>query len=120
MQPDIEIYLKDASREQVHQWLQQVFARCTPWQGNGRRHACCCDGISVIWYEKAFGSWHSLLLDSSQTPWSNDQACASAACAALGVEIRCAVGAWQEQDGEQDADRWLKFNQQGHQEFVWR
>lgn len=120
MQPDIEIYLKDASPEAVHKWLQEVFTRCSEWQKQGSVVSCQCDGFRVSWYQKAFGSWHSLLFSSANTPWPDDLACARTAFSALNVEIRCAPGGWQEADGEQDADRWIKVSAQGVQEFLWR
>lgn len=120
MQPDIEIYLKDASKEQVQDWLSRVFSHCSNWQGKGSLYHCLCDGIPVIWYARAVGSWHSLLFDSANTPWADDLACAAAACAALGVEVRCAPGGWQEEDGEAGADLWIKVTGHGSEEFVWR
>ena len=119
-QPDVEIYVKDADAQQVHAWLQQQFSQCSPWQQSGNISRCNCDGIKVTWYAKAVGSWHSLLFDSPSTPWANDKACAVAAFDALGVEIRCAPSGWLEQQGEADAERWLKINSQGSQEFIWR
>src|SRR5690606_34608380 len=59
------------------------------------------------------GKWHSLYLASDATPWADDLACAQAAHEALGVEIRCSPGSWDEKDGEEDADRWLKVSDQG-------
>lgn len=120
MQPDIEIYLKDCTREQVQQWLAQVFTECGDWQVRGQVHRCRCDGIALLWYQKAVGSWHSLLFDSASTPWATDLECAQAAHAALGVEVRCAPSGWQEEQGEQVADDWLKVNTEGVTQFVWR
>lgn len=120
MQPDIEIYLKDCTREQAWQWLSGVFGQCTEWQQRGQLHRCWCDDIEVTWYNKAVGSWHSLLFDSPATPWGSDLECAQAACAALGIEVRCAPGGWQEEQGEQGADDWLKVNAQGVSHIVWR
>lgn len=120
MQPDIEIYLKDTGKEAVHAWLKSVFKHCTDWHSKGSIARCHCDEIEVVWYAKAVGSWHSLLLASPKTPWPDDLACAQAAFKALAVEVRCAPGSWQEADGEADADRWIKVNEQGTQEFMWR
>lgn len=120
MQPDIEIYLKDTDQEAVHAWLTTAFKHCSDWRRKGSLARCDCDGIEVTWYNKAVGSWHSLLFASSATPWDSDLACAQAAFAALAVETRCAPSSWQETDGEADADRWLKVNAQGVEEFIWR
>lgn len=120
MQPDIEIYLKDSSHEQVHQWLCGLFQQCSDWQAKGRLYRCMCDDIPVVWYNRAVGSWHSLLFDSAQTPWATDLDCAQAAHLALGVEVRCAPGGWQEVHGEAVADDWLQVNAQGVSQIVWR
>lgn len=120
MQPDIEIYLKDANKEQVHEWLQSLFSQCTEWKSKGATYQCTCDGIPFIWYQKAVGSWHSLFIDSPNSPWADDTTCAQAAHSALNVEVRCAPGSWNESDGEEDADRWIKVSAQGVEEFIWR
>ncbi|MCU9945962.1 MULTISPECIES: hypothetical protein [Pseudomonas] len=119
-QPDIEIYLKDADQDAVSAWLAQALGDCSPWQQKGQTFKCNAGGIPVTWLPRAVGKWHSLLLESDATPWEDDLSCALAAFAALGVEIRCAPGGWQEEEGEEDADRWIRVNAQGSSEIVWR
>ncbi|SDS56555.1 hypothetical protein [Pseudomonas oryzae] len=119
-QPDIEIYLKDAELPAVTAWLEQALGSCSTWQVRGQTHKCRAAGIPVTWLPRAVGKWHSLLLESDQTPWDDDLACARAACAALGVEVRCAPGSWSEEQGEEDADRWLKVTSEGVSEIQWR
>lgn len=117
-QPDIEIYLKDTDRVTVGQWLtKQLNAPCT-WQQKGRVFHCVCAGIPITWFERAVGAWHSLLLESAQTPWQDDLQCAQAAATHLQVSVRCAPGGWQEADGEEDADRWLQVNADGQYETI--
>ncbi|WP_017937943.1 hypothetical protein [Zestomonas thermotolerans] len=123
-QPDIEIYLKDADRDEVIRWLTQILGPCTEWRQQGQTFKCEIDSaaglIPLTWVPRAVGSWHSLFLDSPDTPWADDLACARAAHAALGVEIRCAPGGWQEEEGEEDADRWIKVSATGEEEIIWR
>ena len=119
-QPDIEIYLKDTDQAAVSQWLSQKLGPLSAWRGQGAVHKSQAAGIPITWINKAVGSWHCLLLESSQTPWADDLACAQEAFAALKVEVRCAPGSWTESDGEEDADRWVKINTQGVTEFIWR
>lgn len=119
-QPDIEIYLKDAELPAVTAWLEQAIGPCGDWQVRGQTHKCRVAGIAVTWLPRAVGKWHSLLLESDQTPWEDDLACAQAACAALGVEVRCAPGSWSEEQGEEDADRWLSVTAEGVNEIQWR
>lgn len=87
-QPDIEIYLRDASQEAVGEWLAEAIGPCSAWQQKGQTFKCNAAGIPVTWLPKAVGKWHCLLLESDATPWADDLACARAAHQALGVEIR--------------------------------
>lgn len=109
-QPDIEIYLKDTDRAAISQWLTEVLDAPCAWQQQGRVSRCQCADIPVTWFERAVGSWHSLLLESAHTPWADDLQCAQAAAAHLKINVRCAPGGWQEADGEEDADRWLEVS----------
>ena len=119
-QPDIEIYLKDASQQAVADWLSEALGPCSAWQQRGQTFKCRAGDIPVTFLPKAVGKWHSLLLESDATPWADDVACAEAAFAALGVEVRCAPGGWSEEQGEENADLWIKVNAEGTQEFIWR
>ena len=119
-QPDIEIYLKDASQQAVTDWLSEALGPCSEWQQRGQTFKCRAGDIPLTFLPKAVGKWHSLLLESDATPWADDVACAQAAFAALGVEVRCAPGGWSEEQGEENADLWIKVNAEGTQEFIWR
>ena len=39
-QPDIEIYLKDAERDAVAQWLGEALGPCSDWQQKGQTFKC--------------------------------------------------------------------------------
>ena len=119
-QPDIEIYLRDASQEAVGEWLAEAIGPCSAWQQKGQTFKCNAAGIPVTWLPKAVGKWHCLFLESDATPWADDLACARAAHQALGVEIRCAPGGWQEEEAEEEADRWMRVSADGEEEIVWR
>lgn len=118
-QPDIEIYIKDADRDAVSQWLQAVFGSLREWQQAGQAATSVAGDVAVTWYPRAVGKWNSLFFASDATPWSSDQDCAQAAFAALGVEIRCAPGGWVENE-QVDPDQWLKVNAEGVQDIIWR
>lgn len=120
MQPDIEIYLKDCTPHEFHEWLSHLFACCSAWVVCGQLHRCRCDGISVTWYSKAVGSWHCVVFDSSNTPWLTDLDCAQTIHKALGIEVRCSPGSWAEAQGEEAADEWLKVDELGVSSIVWR
>ena len=120
-QPDIEIYLKDGDQQAVTDWLNATIGPCTPWRRQGQTFKCqAANGAPITWLPNAVGKWHSLFIESEWTPWEDDPAFARAAFAALGVEIRCAPGGGQEEDGIDAADRWIKINGEGEQEFIWR
>ena len=121
-QPDIEIYLKDADvdHKQIAEWLAQAIGPCSEWKQKGHTFKCQAGNIPVTWLPKAVGKWNSLYLESDQTPWADDVACARAAFAALGVEVRCAPGGWVEEDGEEDADRCVRISADAEEEITWR
>ena len=109
-QPDIEIYLKDADVDHraIVAWLGAALGPCTDWVQKGQTYKC-----------KA-GNVPSLYLESDQTPWDDDIACARAAFAALNVEVRCAPGTWVEEEGEESADRWMRISADGEEEITWK
>lgn len=121
-QPDIEIYLKDSdvTQQQVTTWLTQAVGTCGEWKQKGKTWKCLAGNIPVTWVPNAVGKWNSLFLESDQTPWADDIACARATHAALQVEVRCAPGGWVEEEGEEDADRWIRVSADGEQEITWR
>lgn len=118
MQPDVEIYIKDASPEAIQDWLASRFS-CTAWQQRGSLLLSQCDGLPVVLYKQAVGKWHSLLFESAHTPWATDLDCAQEVSAALQVAVRCSVGGWQEVQGEADADCWLEVKEGQVSEIRW-
>lgn len=119
-QPDIEIYIKDAHLAKVSTWLESSLNCQLQWSTKGSLSQAKGASFSISWFHKAAGSWHCLLLESDQTPWTTDLDCAIAASLALGCEVRCSPGAWEEVQGEADADRWIKVNGSETEEFIWR
>lgn len=119
--PDIEIYLAKASIDDLDDWLRLAI-QADPlapsgkhqWRSRGRFDH---DDIPVLLVEKAADGFASLWFDSSHTPWETDRACARAAAAHLGCEIRCSLGGWQPGD---DPDRFLRVCSDGREEeFIW-
>lgn len=121
-QPDIEIYLKDTdvSREAITAWLAEAIGPCSDWQQRGQTFKCQAGHVPVTWVPHAVGKWSSLFLESNQTPWEDDIACARAAFAALHVQVRCAPGSWVEDEADETADRWIRIDAEGEQEITWR
>ena len=79
-QPDIEIYLKDADvdHKAIAAWLGAALGPCTDWVQKGQTYKCKAGSVPVTWLPKAVGKWNSLYLESDQTPWDDDIACARA------------------------------------------
>lgn len=119
-QPDIEIYLKEATHKEIAAWLSTALGECTEWVQKGQTWKCTAGTVPVIWLPKAVGKWSSLYLESDQTPWDDDIACARDAFKALNEEVRCAPGTWIEEEGEEDADRWIRVSADGEEEITWR
>jgi hypothetical protein len=77
-QPDIEIYLKDADvdHKAIAAWLGAALGPCSDWVQKGQTYKCKAGNVPVTWLPKAVGKWNSLYLESDQTPWDDDIACA--------------------------------------------
>ncbi|OYW88575.1 MAG: hypothetical protein B7Z23_12670 [Pseudomonadales bacterium 32-61-5] len=119
-QPDIEIYLREDHLPALFDWLASLGPLTQPESGHGRGlWQLNGESIELLVVRKAAGKWASIWFDSPHTPWATDRDCALAVFAAIGQQVRCSVGGWQEDDGEEDADRWLKIDAEGEQEFVW-
>ncbi|WP_462382111.1 hypothetical protein [Pseudomonas sp. Marseille-QA0892] len=118
-QPDIEIYLKDVERDAVSEWLAQALGPCSDWQAAGQTFKCAAGSLRVTFFPKAVGRWHSLYIEGAELPWETDLACARAASNALGVQIRCAPGGWEESESEEN-DRWIRVDKEGESEIVWK
>ncbi len=121
-QPDIEIYLRDDHLQDLLDWLPEALGPLTLQPAIGLTQRGIFQGtapVPLMIVRKAAGKWASIWFDSPATPWASDRDCARAVQAAIGHEVRCSVGGWEEADGEADADRWLKVNAEGETEFNW-
>lgn len=121
-QPDIEIYLKDEFLNELTDWLAQEVGTVElgPWRGNTCRGTLQADtAISLMIVRKAAGRWASIWFDSDATPWATDLDCARSVAAGINREVRCSIGGWEEEQGEVNADSWMKVTAEGEEEFVW-
>lgn len=107
--PDIEIYLKNVTPEQVEHWLQQ---RAEQFQKTGPQQyqvTFTDTPVAVALYDKVAGkAWSSLWFKSAATPWATDLDCAREASQALGTQVRCSTGGWQEAE---QPEPWWKVEQ---------
>jgi hypothetical protein len=123
-QPDIEIYVKGATVEELRSWLAQRFGALENEASRGamQHFRAERDGsvIPVRVMPGAVGKqWTSVWLDSPDTPWANDLACARDCFSFVGKEVRCATGSWQEDD-DADPDAFLRVNADGETEISWK
>ncbi len=119
--PDIEIYVKQRSVEQITQWLESTFERleATGKQGHTHRFTVTYNhvAIPVTVIDRAAKEFCSVWFDSAQTPWAQDLDCAQQAQQRLNTEIRCIVSGWQEGD---EADEWWSVTDQGENKIQWQ
>ena len=117
--PDIEIYLAHCDIARLDAWLRHAIdaeplspAGKRQWRTLGWR-----DGseVPVLIVEKAADGFASLWLDSPETPWASDAACARDAAARLDCEVRCSLGGWQPGD---DPDRFLQVLPDGSEQPI--
>ncbi|MBV0932608.1 hypothetical protein [Marinobacterium weihaiense] len=120
--PDIEIYIKGRSLEQILDWLRARCDSLTPQPGGGGLHAfqTVLDGarVPVMINEKAVGkAWTSVWFRSDATPWQRDLDCAEEAARSLQTQVRCIVSGWQDGD---DPDEWWKIEDGATEKITWR
>lgn len=120
---DIEIYIRDPAPKAIEAWLQSHFeyVELAPFPaGKGfKGHVGnTSQKVPVKLFMNAVGKYASLLLESPDTPWQNDLSCARDAWQALGKEVRCATGEWQE-NAEVEEDLWWVLNEEGEKQIRW-
>ncbi|MFE8073209.1 hypothetical protein QQM79_19275 [Marinobacteraceae bacterium S3BR75-40.1] len=124
MQSDIEIYIRDVDIEALKQWLEQRFdaVDLSPLDNNAGYKGAVVSGdhrVPVSLFFRAGGNrYSSLTFDSSHTPWETDLACAREAFEALGTEIRCSTGEWQEGMPEEN-EYWWRIDARGEKKARW-
>lgn len=123
-QPDVEIYVKDATADELSGWLTQRLGamQAEPSRGAMKHFRVERDGIAIpvrIMTGAVGKQWASVWLDSPDTPWADDLACARDCFAFLGKEVRCATGGWQEET-DADPDAFIRINGEGEKEITWK
>ncbi len=121
-QPDIEIYVRDATVDDLRGWLEKRLGPLTA-QPSGKTMAKFTVDVSGIAIPVRITPgvvgkiWTSVWLDSPDTPWADDLACARDCYAMLGKEVRCTAGGWHE---EEDPDSFLKITADGEKTITWK
>jgi len=123
-QPDIEIYVRDASIDDIRHWLEKRLGalQAEPSRGAMAHFRAERDGEAIpvrIMPGAVAKNWTSVWLDSPDTPWANDLACARDCFSFLSLEVRCAVSSWHEDD-EDDPDAFIRLNADGEKQISWK
>ncbi|MFD2229760.1 hypothetical protein [Alkalimarinus sediminis] len=122
-QPDIEVYIKECSIEEIISWLGSVFNDVNthgPLDKPSINVTCSTanNSIPLTIYTGAAGKLYtSLWFQSEHTPWKTDLDCAMAMANALGNEVRCATDSWQE--SEDSDNQWWKITREGKTMVSW-
>ncbi|MBY4678035.1 hypothetical protein [Marinobacterium arenosum] len=120
--PDIEIYVKDRSIEQIEQWLDAIGDSLQKSVDQGLVHEYRLEingsRVPVMIHEKVAGkAWFSVWFKQNPTDWPQDLDCAKAASEAMATQIRCIAGGWN--DGDEPDEYWKVENGQ-QEKIVWR
>jgi len=124
MYPDIEVYVKGTSEEQLVEWLSTALGS-TEYKGKlqgGLQHYQVNhkgQSLPIMIMPAVVGkAWNSVWFDTPDTPWQDDISCAQQMAKELNTEIRCIRSGW---DEEQDPDEWLKVLPDGStEEILWK
>ena len=113
--PDIEIYLKRVTTDEVLPWLKEVFGEVEVIRTEPNTQ-CNLGGIAcTITEQVAKGGYTSVWFESDQTPWPTDRDCAHQAYQYFKTETRCSTGGW---EGEDDGG-WFRITDKGEQVVNW-
>ena len=120
--PDIEIYVKNRSLNEIEAWLRQRFDGLSNdfSQGTVHEYKASLDGtaVPVMIHEKVVGkAWTSVWFKSDRTRWEKDLDCAIQAAADMETQIRCIAGGWADGD---EPDEWWKVENDSQEKIHWR
>ena len=114
--PDIEIYLLKVDPSQISEWLSHQFGELTEIKHTSKSVTWQTSGMDIQFTQDVAKKFSSLWFKTNNTPWNNDLECAREAHSALGVEVRCSVAGWQEED---DQPGWIKLIRGNEKPFDW-
>lgn len=122
-QPDIEIYLKGPSAEQINNWLSQQFDELEVRSDSPKRQVYQAtwgdESFEVMVLIKVQSGYTSIWFDNAKLPWQDDKECAQQALQDLpqeGLSIRCVASGWQEGDAP---DQWLQLTPDNEEVINW-
>ncbi len=122
-QPDIEVYVKDITIEEILSWLDTVFSNVIrPGALDKPSINLSCqtatDMIPLTVFVGAAGKLYtSLWFQSDKTPWATDLDCATQIASATDKEVRCSTGGWKESSDTEN--QWWKVTKDGKTVVSW-
>ena len=123
--PDLEIYIKSRSAEQVIEWLEKV---CDSVQVLTKTATSCElelqfgeQYMSASLQQKVSGkAWSSLWFKSNPTPWNTDLDCALVASEHMATQIRCIKASWEDnEEDDQSDEQWWRVEEREQQLISW-
>ena len=119
--PDIEIYLKSVTIEQIEDWLRLRFGTIEPQKQSRKvKHFTVSyneQTIPVMVVENASKAFSSILFESDTSPWAQDINCAREAFQHFAKETRCIASGWSDGD---EPDEWVAIDSEGEKNIIWR
>ncbi|MDP6968954.1 MAG: hypothetical protein QGG88_07575 [Gammaproteobacteria bacterium] len=122
-QPDIEIYVKGPTKEQIQVWLEQQFDSLHISSQGAQRQAYIANWqgkkFEIMVLLKVQNGYTSIWFNHAPLPWPDDKSCAQQALQQLppaGLSIRCIASSWQEGDAP---DQWLHMDGDGERLMQW-
>jgi len=120
--PDIEIYVKNRSLEEIQAWLQSCSENLTTHSSKGQIHELQMEFqgqlVELMIHEKVAGkAWVSVWFKANNTSWNTDLDCAHAASQGMDTQIRCIASGWNDGD---DPDEYWKVENGEQEKIQWR
>jgi hypothetical protein len=119
--PDLEIYIKNCTAEQILQWLADQCKNVEILSSTQHSHELellfSDQYVKSSIQQKVSGkAWTSLWFKSNETPWNTDLECAVQASQQMNTQIRCIKAGWSDSNDDND-DQWWKV-ENGEQELI--
>ncbi|MEH6445144.1 MAG: hypothetical protein V7784_14715 [Oceanospirillaceae bacterium] len=124
--PDLEIYIKSRSGEEVINWLQTICKEVTELSctdHSNELRVIFSDGyVDCSLQQKVSGkAWSSLWFKNNETPWATDLDCALQASKQMGTQIRCIKASWSDtEDKENEEDQWWRVEDNTQELISWK
>ena len=119
--PDIEIYIKNLSVNEISIWLDKLFGE-SPTSRLGsttlvQLRNCESEMECRILENAAEPEFTSIYFSPNKTKWQTDLECARDAFSHFQLEVRCSASGWSE--NSQEGEDWFKINSEGTHRIKW-